>query len=445
LANDVSATEGLDTISRIKNDIVNAWEGLLMQKRISNAALTFPNGMVGRPYCFRLDASMDPYSNMDIVEIQSSETDISYDRSSGNLTAMFSSPGECTLTLLYKLQPKFKDQNVYTRDVKITVNPDPRTLWKNIDSDRQDKYWKQDEASFSTIVGDWSLVIGSKRGRSHAHDGKFRDDDFAFRTLNASGWNVLVVADGAGSAQYGRAGSSIACRSVIEYYSTIDNSLLDQISSEIEKEIALPAAETQRTISAFCVEHMGRAAFSALSAIREEANKLQSEVREYATTLLVALTRQFDDKLFVSSFWVGDGCIALFSEDSDALTVLGSPDSGEYSGQTRFLTMPEIFANNAYVERVKYKIVGDYSSLFLMTDGVTDAKFENDAALGNLYAWHAFANDLNGNNPESTAVLLFNDSKVAEDSLLSWLDYWSPGNHDDRTIAILYKQVPLDR
>lgn len=33
---------------------------------------------------------------------------------------------------------------------------------------------------------------------------------------------------------------------------------------------------------------------------------------------------------------------------------------------------------------------------------------------------------------------LSDDNEVAKEQLLNWLDFWSPGNHDDRTIAILY-------
>ena len=29
--------------------------------------------------------------------------------------------------------------------------------------------------------------------------------------------------------------------------------------------------------------------------------------------------------------------------------------------------------------------------------------------------------------------------RTTKDQLLAWLDFWSPGNHDDRTIAILYE------
>lgn len=35
-------------------------------------------------------------------------------------------------------------------------------------------------------------------------------------------------------------------------------------------------------------------------------------------------------------------------------------------------------------------------------------------------------------------VELIDDNEEARFQLLRWMDFWSPGNHDDRTIAILY-------
>ena len=114
--------------------------------------------------------------------------------------------------------------------------------------------------------------------------------------------------------------------------------------------------------------------------------------------------------------------------------MLGDPDEGEYAGQTRFLTMTDIFSDpKEFYGRLKCKIVPDFTALFLMTDGVSDPKFETDANLNNPDKWDALWNDLKENG-----VDLSDDNEAAKEQLLKWLDFWSPGNHDDRTIAILY-------
>ncbi len=59
------------------------------------------------------------------------------------------------------------------------------------------------------------MVAASQRGRSHAIEGKPRDDDFALYFDEESEWYVMIVADGAGSAKYSRKGSQIACNTVM--------------------------------------------------------------------------------------------------------------------------------------------------------------------------------------------------------------------------------------
>lgn len=73
-----------------------------------------------------------------------------------------------------------------------------------------------------------------------------------------------------------------------------------------------------------------------------------------------------------------------------------------------------------------------------MTDGITDAKFQTDAALDKLEVWKSFMEDLEGANDENQKIDFEGDLKIAETNLMSWMDFWSPGNHDDRTLAILY-------
>ncbi|MBK9225311.1 MAG: protein phosphatase 2C domain-containing protein [Flavobacterium sp.] len=63
------------------------------------------------------------------------------------------------------------------------------------------------------------MVVASKRGRSHANVGSFRDDDFAFKDFENTGWSVICAADGAGSAKLSREGSKIAVTELLNFFS----------------------------------------------------------------------------------------------------------------------------------------------------------------------------------------------------------------------------------
>ena len=99
----------------------------------------------------------------------------------------------------------------------------------------------------------------------------------------------------------------------------------------------------------------------------------------------------------------------------------------EFSGQTRFLTMREIFGDR---QRISLAVVPDFTAIALMTDGVSDAKFETDANLRNPQKWRELWEDV-----RSAALA---QAENPHEALLEWLNFWSPGNHDDRTIAFLY-------
>jgi hypothetical protein len=151
----------------------------------------------------------------------------------------------------------------------------------------------------------------------------------------------------------------------------------------------------------------------------------------------LTICKKFSYGWFIASFWVGDGAICLYDKEAHSAKLLGIPDEGEYAGQTRFLTMPEIFKDiTSLYQRLRFAIVPDFTALFLMSDGVSDPKFETDANLNNPKKWDDLWDDLINN--QEHPVDLSDDNEEAKNQLLDWLDFWSPGNHDDRTIAILY-------
>ena len=133
--------------------------------------------------------------------------------------------------------------------------------------------------------------------------------------------------------------------------------------------------------------------------------------------------------------------MCIYNEHKQTAKLLGEPDEGEFSGQTRFLTMPEIFKDAASVfSRLRFSIEDDFTALMLMTDGVSDPMFETDRNLNDYSKWNEFWNKIKEGFPDDgiPGVDLRDDNPEAKDQLLRWMDFWSAGNHDDRTLAILY-------
>lgn len=345
--------------------------------------------------------------------------------------------GDFDITLKYKYKGWFDGCNILERKLRFAINPDPRSLWKDIPTDKNIKFYKDDFVSeYVTVLANdkgiqKDIVAASKRGRSHAHEGKARDDDFKLYHNNENGWYVIAVADGAGSAKYSRKGSEIACETSVDH---CKQAL--QMPTELEETI-LELSEagegySNRPISTLIYNIIGGAAHKAHRAILDVASANEDQPKDYATTLLLAICKKFDFGWFVASFWVGDGAMCIYDKERQYIKLLGTPDGGEYAGQTRFLTMKEIFTPESIMSRLKYSIEEDFSALILMTDGISDPFFETDANLNKVEKWNELWKNIN------KEVDLIDDNVESKNQLLNWLDFWSPGNHDDRTIAILY-------
>ena len=112
---------------------------------------------------------------------------------------------------------------------------------------------------------------------------------------------------------------------------------------------------------------------------------------------------------------------------------MNKPDGGEFAGQTRFITEDNtVWTSEGVVQRIHFEFVSDFKALILMTDGISDPIFETDSNFENVERWNDLWNTL------TKDVKMAKENTDIETELLLWLDFWSDGNHDDRTIAILF-------
>ncbi|HCA07448.1 PP2C family serine/threonine-protein phosphatase [Chryseobacterium sp.] len=327
------------------------------------------------------------------------------------------------------------ENNTEIKKVHLFINADPKDLWKNIPSDINDVYHKPDETSYQGKFLDKKITVVSKRGRSHAHEGKFRDDDFAVNELSG-GWNIVSVADGAGSAVMAREGSRLAAVSVNSFFNSEE--LLTRIERNVE--IVYSTSESSKEIQSEARENVLKLLYEGVLNVYHVLNQTATEhsfsIKDFHTTLIFALTKKFDFGYVILTFGVGDCPINLISPDFSEVKLLNQMDVGEFGGGTRFITMNEIFSDDP-ASRFGITCVNDFSYLVLMTDGIYDPKFITENKLEDIDSWKAFFNDLAGNNDDRTKVDFINDTDI-DQQLLTWTDFWSRGNHDDRTLAIIY-------
>lgn len=420
---------------------------LIIENEVKGLGLRFPNGTVKKEYCTFFELPMDKISNVELVGAEDLGLLLAIGEDGKcSLCGKPKVAGDFTLSLRYDT---VEGEEPSELKIPVAFNPDPRSLWRNIPTDENIPYYKEDCAKGYVKVEAGEdgqpkkdIVAASQRGRSHAQDGKARDDHFTLFHCDDSDWYVMAVADGAGSAKYSRKGSEVACNTVVNHCRNLlaANPAFESAIREFEADREDAAKRTALTKHVIDIIYNG--ALKAHEAVKKvaEANE-EAKLKDFATTLMFAICKKYDFGWFLASFWVGDGAMCLFDEKHKTAKLLGTPDEGEFSGQTRFLTMPEIFRDKDVVaKRLRMAIVPDFTALFLMSDGVSDPMFETDKNLNDYAKWEEFWDNLKNGFPDDEigGVDLSDDNEAAQDQLLGWLDFWSPGNHDDRTIAILY-------
>lgn len=450
LIDNAKVAELTKNISGIKNQILEIFDMNKEKEEFKEKHLIIENANAKKEYDFTIDLEESPnivikeIRNLDAVGL---EFDAEHNRIYG--TPIVANSVELQIVFYSENDP---NKDIDIKDVTFIVNADPKDLWKNIPSRQGDLYAKPDEDTYKGIFLDKKIVIASKRGRSHAHEGIFRDDDFKVNQLT-DGWAVVAVADGAGSAKYARQGSKMATefiterfnnediltelnKSVIAYFTEKETTSETEINEEENTENTQPQDDKLKHKSAI-INILYKKVLNLHSELKTFAEQQEINLKDLNTTLIFALCKKFDFGYVVLTFGVGDCPINVISNDCQAVSLLNTLDVGEFGGGTRFITMPEIFQNPNMGARFGVNKYDDFSKLFLMTDGIYDPKFITENKLEDLETWQNFLKDLDGENEDNAKVDFAQDEDI-DKKLLYWLDFWSKGNHDDRTLAIIY-------
>lgn len=417
--------------------------------------IVIPNATIGKKYEALIDFARLNLTDLLFCQFEDlAEIGLAYDAGSRTISGIPTVSGDLKFRFIFKLFGESEHTPPHEKLISIIINPDPKKLWKDLPSDKLDPFWKEDDHSVAASLGDRKVVVSSRRGRSHKNVGSFREDDFAFRHFDDTGWSVLAVSDGAGSYSMSRMGSKLACNAVISYFEEKnDADKAELLETRLAEYNQLKDESLFKEIEVLAKQLLYKATVHVHNHIKAHAEKTSAEhpgiftnpkaktpLDYYHATLIFTLFKKYEFGYVVLSFGVGDCPIAIVNKDKTQTALLNWLDVGEFGGGTRFITQPDIFhsTERPMASRFNVKIVPDFSFLFLMTDGIYDPKFLVEANLEKQEMWTAFLNDLGGANDDQAAVDFDPENKTIAEQLSAWMDFWSPGNHDDRTLAIVY-------
>ncbi len=409
-----------------------------VEPTVKPVKLNLPNGKMGVDYLQKIDISplhrsLDHLTAWEATGFEQVGLTFNFDGEL-SISGCPDNHGKVPVTILLRFAAEGElPAQDYLLQGEVDILPDPRKMWKDIDPDASLPYQKPHLRGDFLHMSGRTMVAASRRGRSHAHSGTFRDDEFELAVNEPESWYIMAVADGAGSAPYSRRGSQIAVEKAVQVLQT---KLDEKLSIDLE---ALAGAWTREPsellrgqIRSRIYEALSHAAYAGYKAICEEADSIGEMPKAFHTTLMITIVRQFDFGYFVGTWWVGDGAVGVLQQGK-YMKLMGTPDGGQFAGQTRFLTMPEIWADGATVmKRIEFDVVEDFTAVIAMTDGVSDPKFHTDHNMLQQENWDKLWDEL------SETVTFDHDNLDAPEQMLEWLDFWAAGEHDDRTIAILF-------
>lgn len=442
-------------IAQKQQMIMDKWKVINRISDITAQALVIPNATISKPYSTVFDLMALQLNDIEIIKIDGlNEIGLNFNKEENVIEGIPNTSGDLQITLLYKILGQSEDEKINEKIFKIVVNPDPKTLWKDIPSNKNDEFWKEDDVTEFENLGEKKIIVSSKRGRAHENVGSFRDDDFAFKYIDKTGWSIVGVSDGAGSYSLSRKGSQFACNTLIDFFENHSDSEKDiELNNKLEEFSNSKDENLLKEIEVLGKQNLYKATVHVHNSVKEFSEKTyidypdkfnnpkaKSNLDYFHSTLIFVAFKKFDFGYAIFSFGVGDCPIAVMNKEKTETTLLNWLDVGEFGGGTRFITQPEIFHSTEHpmVSRFNFKIVPDFSYLFLMTDGIYDPKFVVEANLEKSEKWIEFIDDLNGKNEDNIKVDLTYENEKLKEQLSSWMDFWSPGNHDDRTLAIIF-------
>lgn len=447
--------DAVNSITDLQNAIMSNWKIRSRILEIQNASITIPNGTVKVSYKHLFD--LQKLNLSDLINIQFDgleEVGLTYDADTHHISGKPVQSIDKKIVMHFNIQAEEAITQLHQKAIHLVINPDPKSLWKNIPSDPESLYWKEDNAKAADSVGERSIVVASKRGRSHQNVGTARDDDFAYKHFEDSGWTIVAVSDGAGSAKLSRKGSQVACQEVVnhfeahlssEEFKAFEQKLVDFPHNKDEENLESAKIDAKKILYRATIHvnkklnEIAQATLDANPDMVDESLQ-KSPINAFHSTLIFTLFKKFEIGYVMLNFSVGDCPIAVVNKDRNKVELLNWLDVGEFGGGTRFITQPEIFHSKErpMASRFSFHVSSDFSFLFLMTDGIYDPKFEVEANLEKSERWTEFIADLEGKNEDDTAVVFDRNNEDIAQQLSDWMDFWSKGNHDDRTLAIVF-------
>ena len=200
----------------------------------------------------------------------------------------------------------------------------------------------------------WRVVRASVQGTSHSRTGQPCQDSSSVGENAPDGMLITAIADGAGSAELSADGSRIAACAATRRAARLMRLHVQPFYEGVLEEILRESVRFAR------------------KALDAEAQRQKKSLREFATTLIIAICAPE----ITGAAQIGDGAMVTADSESSGYTLFSVPQRGEYANTTNFITSSGW--QNSLDVRMQH---GGVRRLAMFTDGIQSIAL--NAASGN--------------------------------------------------------------
>jgi hypothetical protein len=143
--------DSIDAVKHIienQNSLMDKWK---IKNRISDILsqqIVIPNGTIGKPYVGHINFEKQNLTDLIFEQFEGlDEIGLSFNKTSDCIEGTPNVSGDLKFTLLFKVQGEDDKEPLNRKVIQLVINPDPKSLWKDIPSDTTDKFWKEDDVS----------------------------------------------------------------------------------------------------------------------------------------------------------------------------------------------------------------------------------------------------------------------------------------------------------
>jgi hypothetical protein len=147
-------TETVKIILESQKKMMDKW---IVKNRIADILehpIQIPNGTVGKLYESKFDFIQLGWNDVVFSEFEGLEDyGLHYDNQSELISGTPSQNGEFKIKLKFRVTGEAEDSILNEKIINLIINADPKSLWKNLESDKNDPFWKADNAQeFNSLL-----------------------------------------------------------------------------------------------------------------------------------------------------------------------------------------------------------------------------------------------------------------------------------------------------